>query len=304
MTSPLIPKPVSFSDEWVVQADYFIEEDNLYGSGKAHVYKPQDEPDLPFELAKLASGNVSDIINFARRWGLLGHEAILERDERLALLAQREMTGKNWFEAIGEPVEWILDHANNLSFCLGMLEYLGKADQVGLREFLRLRMRPWVFPVNGLDAWLVPPYEGDLSDLHFDETDISKYVLDADLNGDAIAVGRRLLPTRVNSHIGELQLNLISDSSHQHNAYGYHFTAMIEIAYLHVAELATREKGVARCPECQHYFKQSRFGQQYCPPTEGLSESQCAQKARYKNNYERTRQKRQTRIADTAKEAN
>lgn len=73
----------------------------------------------------LADADDGDILDFARRWGPLGYD-----------ITTSDLRQKPPYLA-REPLSWIREHAQTISVCLRLLDYLSNADKDGLARYLR-----------------------------------------------------------------------------------------------------------------------------------------------------------------------
>lgn len=97
---------------WGVAAAYEIEHNVINPVGNERLYFPMGRPRLPFELAKIASGDEGVAIAFARKWGLLGHWALVDPKDRVG----------------GDPLEFVLGHAHVIRNVLTLIDALRRGD--------------------------------------------------------------------------------------------------------------------------------------------------------------------------------
>ena len=204
-------------------------------------YRPQDRPELPFEIAKVATADDADIVRFARQWGLLGYYT-LWLDTPSSQRQPRELSGP------GDPVDWIRGHARDLALCISLVDGLAREDHRGL--------------VRALMSYLGPVMdEPSKRDLASRPSDWARYTLSV----------------RVNEQIKRIWPALQMDGT-----ISFQYTAMIEIAYVHVARLAGESMQIDRCEECGAPFKKVHGLQRFCPPGQFESASRCSYRQRYR----------------------
>ena len=97
---------------WVVAAAYEIDHNVINPVGNERLYFPMGRPRLPFELAKVAGGNEGAAVAFARKWGLLGHWALVDSKDRVG----------------GDPLEFVLGHAYVIRNVLTLIDALRRGD--------------------------------------------------------------------------------------------------------------------------------------------------------------------------------
>jgi hypothetical protein len=83
----------------MVAEDYVIKNGVLFPQGKARAYAPLKSVELPSELQRIATGELTPA-DFSREFGLLGYGALTRKAEK------------------GDPIPWILAHARTVCFCL------------------------------------------------------------------------------------------------------------------------------------------------------------------------------------------
>lgn len=88
---------------------------------------------------------------------------------------------------------------------------------------------------------------------------------------------RTALSFFVNRHI-----ELIKPTLHEDGTIIFEYTAMVQIAYVHVARIVGEMSRIDRCEECGAPFRKTHGLQRFCPPGPFDSESRCSYRRRYK----------------------
>ncbi|MCL4508568.1 MAG: hypothetical protein M1296_03450 [Chloroflexi bacterium] len=94
--------------EWPVYSEYLIRFGTLHvadGSTKLASYLPIREPQIAMAFAKLSDASDDAILDYARKWGKLGSDRLVERKVRSTYALEVEL------EDEGDSVEWIRRHA-------------------------------------------------------------------------------------------------------------------------------------------------------------------------------------------------
>lgn len=266
---------------------YELRDGYLKGRGAIKCsYRPQDYPELPFEVAKMGKGTEENVINFVRTWGSLKFDS----------------------------VRWHVAHGQHIAVCLALIKSLHEGDESGLLEFLK----NWLVPDKAYpDVRRVPsfPQPGIVVEGERFFCDASGHmcrnlgvfspgsfspekeelllpavlVCDAALIQMPTAVAAWLLPRLVNPYLQGLQPLLVVQE--EYTGTRFEFDDLLSIVYLHVTELASKGDWVRECEECGELFRQTDGRQRFCPPNKGeqYKESQCAQRHRFRE-WDRNRQ--------------
>src|SRR5262245_12932342 len=111
--------------KWPVHEDYRLAYGYIRPAGdKERAYRPEEKPELPFELAKLDGAPDRELLRFAKRWGLLGYYEQLPHSRRY---------GKQPTEP-GDPIKWVRQHALNLRILIECQELLRRKELPDLSE--------------------------------------------------------------------------------------------------------------------------------------------------------------------------
>jgi hypothetical protein len=274
-------RPEQLPGHWEVFSEYGIHNGEVISWGadwSERYYRPQDHPELPFEIAKLDGADDASIVRFLKQWGTLGRVDLLRTLRYKARLAFP--SGIEPFADLGgEPVLWIRMHALNLAACIAFGDALRRmdADAAG-RELIRFlsarvdlhgREARWGWETILRTRFFVEdsPPEADPVNRAAREVplDAARLVLDMYVNEMIEGIGPRL------------QL----DSGNE-PALEFSFDAMIQVAYLHLAHSIVENSSIDNCEECGRPFKKTDGRQRFCPKGPFQSESTCGYRARYR----------------------
>lgn len=243
---------------WKVAESYEVKDGKLFPQGKecARHYAPLKTPELPTELQRVATGNLSPI-EFAGQFGLLGY---------------RNLTGYQQHE--GDPLDWVVAHARTVHFCL---QFIGMLQEDASEEEIRYELEQFpdgpyallekIIEID-LRCDISPPknetekkLRGHVKASHVARIEVCKFV-----SYNIERVGRRLLTdrfaTKIDSYIS--------------------FHAMIEAVYWQLAD-RIEGGGVRRCLACKQFFVARDKRQQYCPPWPGSTRSRCSARLNVQN---------------------
>jgi hypothetical protein len=233
-------------------------------------------------IAKLHRGKDADIIKFASAYGPLGYHRLVGIEDVIE----------------GDPIPWVLMHSRTLDFVLravNMLSQNESEDYDGLLPLLTpepdnpLIHKPWV-------KWVAPKRKDHpvFSDRHDWESHVAWPIVIA-CRGSIEAhrwmfagprwtkrdMMRLVVRYIVNANISGI-VHALAPDEQDHDQLAMQFSALIEVAYWHVAKTISRGR-VAKCaePRCGAVFIQEDARQRFCPPTGSQQhESQCAIRAR------------------------
>ena len=237
-------------------------------------YRPQDHPELPFEIAKLADASDDEIVRFARHWGVLGYVALsMARTARI--MNYMQPPPKMGPVEGGEPLAWIRRHGGRMRLCIDLADPLRDGDPDAAVEPLGKfferdpETRRWEALLRGL--------------LFKGEGKPEPNPISRALETDPLGVARLLLDILVNDLIEGIEPRLeLGDGEGPRVT--FHFDAMIQVAYFHLAHLLSERAKISYCAECDSPFKKTDERQRFCPPDrfERGSESKCSNRQRYR----------------------
>jgi hypothetical protein len=250
--------------KWPVFDDYKIHDQRLRPILKdpndpdITFYAPGGREELPGEIAKLERNDQPAVLAFARRYGLLGFSELSENKAQ---------------QPYGDPLNWLWLHAETLDLCLSLKEMLdSKATE-------RLNRRLQAFPQARTQATYPAPCVTFASRA---KTQQSSFFPPSGPNRAAVlqSLAANILGTIVNANITQLHPVLAWGSMRQMFVQQFQFTALVEVAYWHIANVLRGGK-VTRCalPGCRGIFIQTDRRQRFCP-TGTKQESPCAVRGR------------------------
>lgn len=310
-----------FRTNWVIDEDYRIEEGVIkplahgspisarFRSGRVlrERYMPMTRPELPFEFAKLADGTEVTILNFVRRYGLLGYSQAFESTieiykmfeflvnaPRGSAKAKTSTKLPDFGELIhpeghkGDPVAWVVAHAETVQFLIELNEALHQKKQ--LREKIeQITTIGKAWPLQYGYAIRGQLQKTVCQNRQYDkESDsdllrrIITQILNANLNG---GVSREVL---VDMEPGARDPSFVST---------FAANSLVDAIYWHLAN-AFVGGSIKKCVYCKRFFNATHLKRKYCPPTKGFSgEGACAQndRARRKRGTNPTSRKAQVR---------
>lgn len=263
---------------WEVGEWYRIWRGSLvrFGGGQSRYYRPQDSEELPFVIAKLAAADEADILRFAHQWGNLGYSR-LRHGKLLPPMYYLAAANEERDEHIpGDPIDWIRHHAQNLALCLSIVEGLpgGNKDDIvrAVQSYVDSVRMPTRLALESVTA-LVFFSDDNPPELHPVERALAERPLEQ---------ARMMLDHVVSDHIRGITPYLSLEKEDGGPGIRFRFTAMIELAYLHVARLVQERSQIDRCEECGAIFKKKHGLQRFCSPGQFESESRCSSRQRYR----------------------
>ena len=296
--------------QWV-EPDYEIVDGVLRptsGIGADRNYLPMATPAILGDFVRLRIGDEAALIRFARSWGLLGYDRLLQRDASPMA---------SW--AGGDPVAWIWAHLSGIQIALRLWGFWRSKDTAALAEFLPRRQasrEQWrTLSRLGLlltdrkfqeAQTLVERYAAKPSDESAE--DVNVLVLSAD--GPRVAVARynmsvgRLPPwsgawnlVRVvinpNMRGVHAEISSVAEVLEDTSLVEQGWDSVISVIYRHLFE-AIASGQVEECRECGTPFVRTDKRQRFCPPPRESRESQCAMR------FHKREQRRRTRKTDVA----
>ena len=120
----------SFATLWGVAQDYRVVDGHVCpvvdgelvrpGGGVGHgLYPPMARPELPRELARAATGDEADVLEFVGRYGLLGYTEAWRFEELAGLITlYRGGEQAKQAKAPGDPLAWLVAHARTVKLVL------------------------------------------------------------------------------------------------------------------------------------------------------------------------------------------
>jgi hypothetical protein len=97
----------------------FILEGSFHPFKGCHAYLPMAHRELPGELATVATGKEANVLDFARRYGLLGYGQAGRLEELIGARMREGEHAKGDPPLRGDPLSWIVAHAQTVRLALG-----------------------------------------------------------------------------------------------------------------------------------------------------------------------------------------
>jgi hypothetical protein len=264
----------SFTDLWPVAPEYrivdghvcplvagkFIQQGTFHSFKGCRRYLPMAWPEIPRELAKVASGRESDVLDFVRRYGVLGYARAWRLEELVGawLLEGGHEEGDPTLH--GDPVSWVVAHAQTVRLVLELMGHLD--DATALRAFLdTLKVTQVGHPEHYVYR---VARRGDLYAMEMRSVSRGKHPLE---------VARHMIETILNRNLTGVSRVLIvehQDNGHQGFASLFEPRNLLDCAYWHLADAAIGG-WVRRCanPRCGAFFVAKSEKVKYCPPPMG-----------------------------------
>lgn len=273
---------------WPVFPEYEVSEKWVRVKGHLKVTEttpfcvPAEMMELPAEIAKLERGNTKAVLDFTRRYGLLGFF---------------ELSAEDSDAQYGDPLSWIWRHAETLGLCMRLKHLLDNDDVDGIHRALASfpqalnssllpapliryserakSRRTWFFPVGNEESQCRNLTRLDiLRDL---AGSILCHVINANIAFIHPLIGWGQLPFQFQKR--------------------FFAVSLIEQAYWHVANALVAHQPLTQCKQCGHYFIQTHRARSFCP-TGTKKESPCAilfRVRKYRVNTARTSTKHGTK---------
>lgn len=228
-------------------------------------YSPGGREELPNEIAKLERNDQVATLAFAHRYGLLGYSELSESKVQ---------------QPYGDPLDWIWLHAETLALCLSLKEMLdGRATNSLNRRLLD-------FPQGKADSSYPAPCVTFASRETLQQR---TFFVPSGPSRAAVlqSLAANILGAIVNANIERLHPVLTWSTKRQMFRQHFRFTALIEVAYWHIANVLQGGK-VVRCAGagCRGIFIQTDRRQRFCP-TGTKQESTCAVRKRVQRKREK-----------------
>lgn len=243
-------------------------------------YLPIARTELPFEFAKLANSSEDVILRFVRNYGLLGyHQAVnatLGVFKLNALLEHaKSPVAKDLVHPgidFGDPVSWILSHAETVKLVLDLNGALKDRQSLKLiLERMTVQGEGWPIEFRYMERGHLYPHSIKMARQSRDDFDctcgIIAHIMNRNLDG---GISRKLI-IDVNPERGFEGRHLLS-------VFGA--SSLIDCIYWLLAD-AIVGNTIKRCKFCGRFFNASTLKRIYCPPPMGnLGNGPCAQNDR------------------------
>jgi hypothetical protein len=260
--------------------DYAIDNDILKPcmiKGLGKLYFPFLHKEMPHHFARLYEGDNSNIINFAKSYGMLGRE----------LLVASQIYDPNKRKGYPETVEWIKAHSKSVHICLSIINHLKQFPHDSSVNYENPPLNEYLsqFLLNGNTYHLV-----NVGNTY--EIQSITFGKEIDLYKDAIRILQELINCNLCHFYRSIELQANGNISNNYN-----FTALIEVIYWILADTVVNGH-VKQCEECGRVFIQTDKRQRYCPIMReakelhsNLKDSTCAIRHRvrtWRKNHETT----------------
>jgi len=310
-----------FIKGWPVDEDYRIDDGivrPLKGGGfvqelsssreAAEWYYPMSHPELPAELAKLADSSNEEVLQFVKRYGLLGYQQVAEsspfRHSRLEYYLRSAVEqeipvvspkhaldfGTDKALGLGDPVDWILIHASTVKMVLEIAGALNNRASLNRQIEGLVRREPYYDEYGeglygeGLEDVLRFEYAqrenrrkirynyyAELIHPHEAAMQVIHTVLDSNLVG----VFRRI-PVVSDTHEDAAGKRIKTSELES----VFEFQSLLDCIYWLLADSILGDAKIRKCLFCHRYFIAVHGKMKFCPPRKGFrGSSPCA------NNY-------------------
>jgi hypothetical protein len=255
-------------------------------------YLPITRPELPTEFAKLSDGSEKTILQFARRYGLLGYWESFKRTlsiyKRFWFLSEsaEEDAGKPDFndfvhEGIhsGDPLSWVIQHAQTVKLVLDLNDAL--SDRAALRSKLeQLTVRQTTSDEYSAQLGEIEYRYANRGELYPSVARVGSARRDY---RDDFEFARSLITVLLNENLEGVCRQLVLESDKQQPSRVvsvFEPDSLIDAIYWHLAD-AIAGGSIKRCLFCGKFFNATHQKRVYCPPLMGMTgEGQCAQNDR------------------------
>jgi len=243
-------------------------------AGKIDNYNPFDLPNLPNAFSKIHDESTAVI--FVTKYGLLGYSWLVDIGKRVG----------------GDPLWWVLAHAESIRFVLNLIAALSKNDDDAILKTLntarvksdRSVLSEEIKPIEGkgiLDASYkvaVGPYNAVIGNATFAPTEEGKLKVHANY----------LIVKIVNENIKDITWNFHYDDSVNKIKPYFRVRALITAIWKMTGDMAlisqeTKGKGIRICDECERPFLVTDKRQRFCPPDRFSKTSLCGSRHRMEN---------------------
>lgn len=273
-------KAGEFEGLWEVASHYGVGDGQLWAGGHmltARYYRPQDRPELPFEVAKLAEASDNDVIRFAKQWGMLGYLPLAHAKRVGALLALGPQVEFEPVTGNGEPVAWIRQQGRRLWLSVRLTDAVVRGDAdaaaTAIRHFFDMEF--------AADQWATAQWAWRAifrSQFFIKDDPAERHPIERAVAGMPLDVARLMLDQFVNEGLTGIEPQLEWDGG---PLIRFRFHGMVQIAYLHVAHLLVGRSQVDYCEECGKPFNKTDGRQRFCPRGPFETASRCGYRHRY-----------------------
>lgn len=278
-------------------------------------YLPMLRLELPFEFSKLAHSSEDAVLKFVRNYGLLGYRnaafttvevfstrvltEILDREEReRQKLPPRELDFDfrrlfHPYVNAGDPVSWVLSHAETVKFVLDLSE--------ALKDRHQLKVQLERLTVQSEDTRTHVEYRfARRGSLHAIQCQAGRKPLKAFQEAeDDFVLAREIIAHIINANLsGGVSRALTVDFDRRREGQNrkptllsvFQAESLIDCIYWHLADAIAGET-IRRCLFCGRFFNATTGKRRYCPPPMGYEgDGPCAQNDRARRKRDRDRE--------------
>lgn len=288
----------SFNQLWPVAEDYIIEKGFILPvmGGKVvdprslmaltreekSLYLPMGRPELPGEFARLADEDEEKVLNFVRRYGLLGYHCALKFPYEVISADQMKMYND---KSPGDPLNWVFAHAKAVNLVMHLAEALNKPDELKIRlERLLVKEDLSSGQKRVVVSYLIPNRAFGLPG--YARTDI-------DLLGGYKKTAIYIIADILNKNLTGIERNLKMEWREEDNDYRiislFNFCNLLDCIYWLIADAVTAGK-IRACEYCGKPFVAPNDKTKYCPPLPWQTYSTCMNRAKQRKFQEKKRQ--------------
>lgn len=297
----------------LVEADYevvdgVVREIVVPGAPGLRDYFPMATRAILGDFTRMRIGDESSLLKFARSWGLLGYDQLMQRD-----------TPSREPHAGGDPVAWIWAHVAGVQTALGLWGLWRHEDMEGLAKFSRRHgttERQWAMKrdasrllkqrkfmqaqalveadwanrgeTNGEDPDAIDIVSADHLRIHYTVYPRLRS------QGAEMAQAWNIVRNIINPNLSGVRPQLSPFASRSPGApvFSQGWDSVMSVIYRHLFEIiASGQVGgqVEECRECMTPFIRTDGRQRFCPPPPSSRESQCAMRFHKREQRKRSR---------------
>ncbi len=233
-------------------------------------YLPMGRPELPGEFARLADEDEEIVLDFTRRYGLLGYHCALRFPYEVVSAHQMKMYN---YDSPGDPLCWVFAHSKAVSLIMSLAEALDKPKELKvLIEKLSVeKERPSEGNGRLVSYWLpvrafgLPGRVQTSTKASARENALS--IIESILNANLSGVAREMI-TEWNEARGKQSI-----------ATCFVFENLLDCIYWLLADAVTNAK-IRSCEHCGKPFVAPNDRTKYCPPLQWETVSRCMNRAK------------------------
>jgi hypothetical protein len=243
---------------------------DIHGDEGANDYMPGSRPELPGEFAKVAGGTDKEILDFVRRYGMLGYHEAWRVEELGAAFGALGYDAK----VKGDPVHWILAHAANVKLVLQLANALTDPNQtkIEIQNLIVHNPETRTAHLSFAKAGRASVYPSQNQMRIFDDPrECALKIISAILNDNLTGISRGLL-IEYNTKTRQPDSTPI-----------FRPLNLLDCVYWHLTDAVIGAK-IRTCenPKCRRFFNATHRRMKYCPPPMGQAGvSRCMDAAKH-----------------------